>query len=100
MNPTGRFAVILPAAGKSSRFGGDMKKAFLPLAGLAVWAHAARLFGQRDDVRQIILVLAAEDRETFQGRFADEWPRLGVTLATGGSERFESVANALALVAA
>jgi 2-C-methyl-D-erythritol 4-phosphate cytidylyltransferase len=99
MNATGRFAVILPAAGKSSRFGGEIKKAFLALGHRPVWAHAAALFAERSDVRQVLLVLAAEDREPFEAESGDEVARLGVAIAPGGRERSESVANALALVA-
>jgi 2-C-methyl-D-erythritol 4-phosphate cytidylyltransferase len=88
-----RFAVILPAAGKSSRFGDARKKPFLPLLGRPVWQHAAVRFARRSDVIQLILVLADEDR----AHFVQTAP--AVTVAPGGVERFESVANALALVA-
>src|SRR3954452_629852 len=96
MSTAGRFAVILPAAGKSTRFGGERKKSFVLLAGLPVWMHSATLFAAREEVRQILLVLAPEDWATFQDHFGGQ---LRVTLAPGGAERFESVANALALVA-
>lgn len=99
MNTNGRFAVILPAAGKSTRFGGEEKKAFLNLAGRPVWLYSAQLFASRPDVRQVILVLADEDRPTFERRFGADANRLNVQIARGGSERFESVATALALVA-
>lgn len=89
------FAVLLPAAGKSSRFRGQDKKPFATLDGRAVWLRAAELFVNRSDVAQTLLILAAEDRELFELRFAANIAFLNVKLVSGGAERFESVANAL-----
>ncbi len=45
------FAVILPAAGKSSRFHDkNYKKPFAPLDGRPVWLHSAEKFLKRKDV--------------------------------------------------
>ena len=47
----GPFAVILPAAGRSSRFGDPkQKKIFAELDGRAVWLRAVEPFVNRDDV--------------------------------------------------
>lgn len=89
------FAVILPAAGKSSRFGGKEKKPFATLDGTAVWLRAANLFANRPDVVQTILVISPDDRELVQRRYAANLMFLGVKVVDGGAERFESVANAL-----
>ena len=44
-----KFAVILAAAGKSSRFKDkNYKKPFVPLANRAVWLHSAERFLGRD----------------------------------------------------
>jgi 2-C-methyl-D-erythritol 4-phosphate cytidylyltransferase len=90
------FAVILPAAGKSSRFGGREKKPFANLDNTAVWLRAANLFVNRSDVVQMLLVISPEDRELVERRYAANVMFLGVKLVDGGAERFESVANALA----
>jgi 2-C-methyl-D-erythritol 4-phosphate cytidylyltransferase len=93
------FAVILPAAGKSQRFGDkNYKKPFAPLAGRAVWMHAAERFVNRPDVRQLILVVAAEDRAPFDEKFAANVAFLGLEIVEGGAERADSVQNALAAV--
>src|SRR5262245_24085753 len=89
------FAVILPAAGKSTRFGGREKKPFANLEGAAVWLKTAALFCNRDDVKQLILVISPDDRELVQRRYAANLMFLGVSLVDGGAERFDSVANAL-----
>jgi 2-C-methyl-D-erythritol 4-phosphate cytidylyltransferase len=93
------FAVILPAAGRSSRFGAAEKKIFADLAGRAVWRRAAEAFAGRPDVCQCVVVIAPEDRETFRLAAADAGA-FRIELVDGGAERFESVANALAVLAA
>ena len=89
------FAVILPAAGKSSRFGGREKKPFANLDGAAVWLKTAALFINRTDVAQMILVISPDDRELVERRYTANLMFMGVKLVDGGAERFESVANAL-----
>lgn len=94
-----RFAVILPAAGKSSRFKDPhYKKAFAPLDNRAVWMHSAEKFVNRDEVKQVILIIAAEDREWFNMKFAANAAVLGIDIVLGGEERMDSVANALSRV--
>jgi 2-C-methyl-D-erythritol 4-phosphate cytidylyltransferase len=94
-----RFAVILPAAGRSSRFGGGGKKPFIDLAGRPVWLWSTERFLARPDVCQCIIVVAPEDQETFRRRFGADLSGRPIRIADGGRERFESVANALALLA-
>lgn len=94
-----RFAVILAAAGKSSRFGHPQhKKVYAALAGKAMWTFAAEAFVQRADVAQVILVVAAEDREMFDEKFAALADSLGVQVVSGGDQRADSVLNGLQAV--
>jgi len=92
------FAVILPAAGKSSRFVGKEKKPYVNLDNTAVWLRAANLFANRTDVVQTILVIAPDDRELVLRRYSANLMFLGVKVVDGGAERFQSVANALGQV--
>lgn len=92
------FSVIFPAAGMSSRFQGKEKKPFVNLDGRAVWLRSVELFVTRPDVAQCIMVISPEDQEMFRRRFGANLAFMNVQIASGGSERFESVANALALV--
>ena len=95
----GKFAVILPAAGRSSRFGDPKeKKVYADLDGRAVWLRAAEPFVNRDDVGQILIVIAPEDRELFERRFRPNSACLGVKVGEGGAERADSVARALEAV--
>ena len=92
-----KFAVILPAAGSSSRFNDpNYKKPFAPLSGRAVWLHSAERFLHRDDVVQVILVIAPSDREDFDFKFSANVAILGVDVVEGGKERADSIENALA----
>ena len=94
-----KFAVIMPAAGKSSRYHDkNYKKPFAPLANRAVWLHSAERFLNRDDVVQVILVISSDDREYFNFKFASNVAILGIDVVEGGKERSDSVANALAKV--
>src|SRR6476661_6616604 len=94
-----KFAVILPAAGKSSRFSAkNKKKPFMDLKGRAVWLRAAEHFVNRDDVVQTLVVLAPEDIEWFKEKFAPNMAFMNIEIVTGGAERSDSVRNALARI--
>ena len=89
------FAVILPAAGKSTRFSSNKrKKPFVDLKGRPVWVRAAECFINRDDVRQVFLVVSSEDMEWVKEKFRPNLAFMNVDIVEGGSERFQSVQNA------
>lgn len=94
-----KFSVILPAAGKSSRFKDREKKPFVNLDGRAVWLRTAELFITRSDVCQCLIVVAPEDEELFRRRYTANIAFMNVKIVLGGKERFDSVANALQRVA-
>src|SRR5688572_26673073 len=93
-----RFAVILPAAGKSTRCRDKEKKPFANIDGRAVWLRTAELFVTRPDVAQTIIVINPEDEELFRRRYTANLAFMNIRIVQGGAERFESVANALALL--
>ncbi|MFM8734258.1 MAG: 2-C-methyl-D-erythritol 4-phosphate cytidylyltransferase [Pirellulales bacterium] len=91
-----RFGVILAAAGQSSRFqDANYKKPFAPLAGRPVWMHSAEKFTDRDDVRQVVVVVSSDDRQAFVEKFGANLAFMGITLAEGGATRAESVRRGL-----
>jgi 2-C-methyl-D-erythritol 4-phosphate cytidylyltransferase len=92
------FAVVLPAAGQSSRFRDKEKKPFVNIDGRAVWLRTTEHFVTRKDVVQCIIVIHKNDEEMFRRRYQANLAFMNVRIAFGGAERFESVANALALV--
>lgn len=90
------YAVILPAAGASSRFKDKhYKKPFAPLANRAVWLYSAERFLHRDDVKQLIVVVSPEVREYFDFKFASNVMILGIDVVEGGKERADSIQRAL-----
>jgi 2-C-methyl-D-erythritol 4-phosphate cytidylyltransferase len=94
------ISVIIAAAGKSRRFGDDhFKKPFVRLEQKAVWLYSAERFLNRDDVRQVIMVIAPDDQEDFLSRFGPNVAILGIDVVLGGAERADSVEKGLAGVA-
>ncbi len=94
-----KFSVIIPAAGKSERFGAQGKKTFAKLDGRAVFLRTLEHFVNRDDVCQTILVINPEDREDVKQKFGANLAFMGVKLTDGGPRRCDTVALALKEVA-
>jgi 2-C-methyl-D-erythritol 4-phosphate cytidylyltransferase len=88
-----RFAVILPAAGQSTRFGRD--KLQEKLNGHTVLELSMRAFAQRDDVSQIVLATSKAAQSEAPGGISSD-PRIKCCL--GGSSRAQTVLNALRAV--
>lgn len=98
------FAVILPAGGGSTRFGGLRSKLLEPLAGLPVIGHSLRAFLGRSDVVAVIIPARAGEGEQagdalravteLQSLLADR----RVHFCAGGATRAHSVWNGLRAV--
>lgn len=94
-----KFAVIIPAAGKSTRLAmKNRKKVFLELQGRAVWLRTAEHFTSRDDVIQTLIVISPEDMEFFKEKYAPNLAFMNIEVVAGGADRSESVRNGLARV--
>jgi 2-C-methyl-D-erythritol 4-phosphate cytidylyltransferase len=92
------FAVILLAAGRSSRFKDKEKKPYADLDGRAVWLRSLELFSIREDVGQILIVISPEDKDLFERRYRANVAFLSnAKVVMGGAERHDSVTKALAL---
>jgi 2-C-methyl-D-erythritol 4-phosphate cytidylyltransferase len=89
-----RLAVILPAAGSSTRFGGGRNKLLESLNGKTVLARSVAAFLTRRDVVLLVIATASESmmREAL-GELAND-PR--VQFVPGGATRADSVRGALA----
>jgi len=93
------FAVIIPAAGSSTRFGSNKLRA--TLASLDVLHHSLEAFLRRSDVSCLVMPARdhgfsqGEDRRTYADLIERE-PRF--TWAAGGASRAESVLIALRCV--
>jgi 2-C-methyl-D-erythritol 4-phosphate cytidylyltransferase len=88
------FAVIIPAAGRSVRFGGPRNKLESTLAGQSVLSRAVEAFLNRADVTQVIIATTPPGSgEIIPPPFETVDPR--VVFVAGGSCRAQSVLRAL-----
>lgn len=79
---------VVPAAGRGARFGGEIPKQYLPLAGRPLILHTLERLAAHPRINGLMVVLAAQDRW---------WPGVRevngklVHITLGGSERGDSV---------
>jgi 2-C-methyl-D-erythritol 4-phosphate cytidylyltransferase len=100
------IAAIICAAGSSKRFVKEQlhnleaakKKQFANVAGRPAFLRSIEFFAGRDNVKQIIMSIPAEDEEMFKITHGANLSFHGVKLCIGGDERFQTVAKALELV--
>jgi 2-C-methyl-D-erythritol 4-phosphate cytidylyltransferase len=88
------FSVVIPAAGKSTRFGGPTNKLFEMLAGRSILQRALDPFLSRPDVSEIIIPCGDEEavRQALAG-VADA----RIRLCAGGPSRAHSVRTGVRL---
>jgi 2-C-methyl-D-erythritol 4-phosphate cytidylyltransferase len=82
--------VIIVAAGRGTRFGGEVPKQYHLLAGAPVLLHAARPFASHPEVAHIVVVLPSADAATPPDWLA-ELCGGRLTITAGGAERRDSV---------
>ena len=91
-----KIAVILAAAGKSSRFGDPFtNKVFATVAGRPLWMYSAEKFSGRPDVGQVLIAISRDDKELFNEKFAGNAAMLGIQAVLGGAQRADTVRIAL-----
>jgi 2-C-methyl-D-erythritol 4-phosphate cytidylyltransferase/2-C-methyl-D-erythritol 2,4-cyclodiphosphate synthase len=78
---------LVVAAGRGSRFGGDLPKQYLPLAGQTVLRRAVSGLAGHPRIAHVLVAIRPEDRDLFERSVAG----LGVLMpVAGGSTRQES----------
>jgi len=92
---TPRVHVLIPAAGRGTRFGGAVLKQYLPISGRSVLAHSIKIFQFHPQISGITVVLAEDDQwfESSVGALAS-----AVETVTGGDTRAKSVRNGLEFI--
>jgi 2-C-methyl-D-erythritol 4-phosphate cytidylyltransferase len=92
-----KVAALLLAAGRGTRFGGDVPKVYLPLAGKAVLLHAAERLRQVVPAGggPLVVVANAADRARHLAPLLPALDALGATVVDGGSTRQQSMQNGL-----
>ena len=89
------FSVIVPAAGRSVRFGGPGSKLLEPLAGRAVVHHSVKAFLMREHVSLLIIAAPHADAAPLREALGELSHDQRLRFCTGGACRAESVLNAL-----
>lgn len=86
---------IIAAAGSGARMAGKRPKQFLELAGTPIIFHTLKAFEQCDVIQEIIVVLAADEAESFPSLAEKHRARKIRAVVTGGATRAESVLRGL-----
>lgn len=85
-----KVGVVIVAAGRGTRAGGDVPKQWRRLAGCTVVEHAMRAFSTHPRVAQLVLVVHPDDLD------ARPWPKVPeAVVVTGGALRSDSVRSGL-----
>ena len=93
-------AVIIPAAGRSERFG-TSDKLDQDLGGRPLLLRTVELFTKRDEVQTIVVAVPPDRLEAYREKYGPSLSFHGASIVAGGREaRWETVREALAEVPA
>lgn len=100
-----KVAMLLLAAGRGTRFGGPVPKAYLPLCGRPVLLRSAERLvetagGPDGFAAELIVAVAPADRAAHLPALMPALAALGATVVDGGDSRQESMTRALAAAGA
>lgn len=90
--------VIIVAGGKGLRMGSDTPKQFLPIGGKPVLMRTIERFYQYSNELSVIVVLPREQQAQWRTLCERHHFDLAHTIADGGSTRYESCQNGLAVI--
>jgi 2-C-methyl-D-erythritol 4-phosphate cytidylyltransferase len=92
-----KIAVIIPAAGKSTRYG-EKDKLAEDLGGRPLLLRTVEFFTKREEITQIIVVGPVDTFNDFKERFGPALSFHDVLIVEGGTNRSDSVKNGLKMV--
>lgn len=90
------YALLIPAAGRGERFGGERPKALALLAGKPLIEHVFRAFSGDERLLEIVVAASQEIESEIQAAAVRSGLGDKLTLVVGGTTRQDSVGNALA----
>lgn len=93
-----REYALVVAGGKGTRIPGTLPKQFLPLNGRPILLHTLDAFHRYSTQLPVVLVLPADDRDTWVRITQEHQVHNSITLVDGGETRFQSVRNGLAVL--
>ncbi|MDQ5878737.1 MAG: 2-C-methyl-D-erythritol 4-phosphate cytidylyltransferase [Pseudomonadota bacterium] len=85
-----RYFAIVPAAGTGARFGAELPKQYLPLAGRPLIYHTLQALCRSPQIERVLVVLAPDDTHWRGYDWRDIGPKLE-TVYAGGATRADSV---------
>ncbi|MEO6055771.1 MAG: 2-C-methyl-D-erythritol 4-phosphate cytidylyltransferase [Gemmatimonadales bacterium] len=91
--------VVVVAAGRGTRLGGETPKQYRPIGGVPMVLRALRPFAAHPEVARVVLVLPPEDAAT-PPEFLRGLAGVGLVLVAGGAARADSVGAGLAALGA
>jgi 2-C-methyl-D-erythritol 4-phosphate cytidylyltransferase len=91
---TAEFALIV-AGGKGTRINSSLPKQFLDLNGTPVLVHTINAFRRYSEKIKVVLVLPADDMDTWKKTCAGYLTGFPVLILSGGDSRFQSVRRGL-----
>ena len=89
-----RHIALVPAAGSGSRFGANLPKQYLPLAGRPLIRHALETLCAHPRIDRVVVVLAPDDVYWPDHDWSELGPKL-MPVQCGGASRAVSVRNGL-----
>jgi len=90
-----KVEVIVPAAGSGIRFGGDIAKTLIHLAGKPLVLHCLDVFEKSPSVSSVILAADARHLKQLETMIRDHRLKKVKAIVAGGKTRRESIENAL-----
>jgi len=89
-----RVAAVIVAAGAGTRLGSSTPKAFIPLGGRPLYAHALSVFASHPLIDNTVLVVPGDMVDATREAAGQPGEGPGaVTVVAGGGQRWESVRN-------
>ena len=96
-----KLAVVIPAAGSSTRMLAGINKVFIKIAGKPILIHTLENIAKCEYVNTVFVVVGAQDLEPAKEllrKYQDGFPEVSWQVLAGGNERQYSVFTALRLL--
>lgn len=90
-----QLALIIPAAGKGERLGGEVPKPYIKIAGKTILEYTLSRFRDVSGLGEVIVSTSEEYIESTSKLLGKIYPKLRCTVVEGGNERQDSIRNAL-----
>lgn len=89
------MALIIPAAGKGERLGGNEPKPYIKIAGKTILEYTLSKFKEVSGLGEVIVSTSEEYMDATTELLNKVFPELNCSVVEGGKERQDSIRNAL-----